>query len=297
CGVPLALQPQEVKKHLGYMPENNPLPAELRVDEYLLFRGQLRGLEGAILRRRVDEVLELCELRRSVEQRIIGHLSKGFRQRVGIAETLVAEPKLVVMDEPTIGLDPHQVKSIRKLIERLRGEKTFFVSSHILSEVETSCDRVIIINHGRIVAEGTLTELRKEFALQVCFEVNAAGSGNDIMAAIHKVDSSIEQIEENAMDENGFRWIVFRTENGQDVTEKVAAHLAKNARIRMREIKASQPDLEEIFMRATQRSWEVETPLGSMESEQQDLKHEKQKPKAKRPKVSGKNTVRKQNSR
>ena len=288
CGVPLALQPDEVKKYIGYMPENNPLPSELRVDEYLLFRGQLKGLEGAKLRRRVDEVLELCELRRSAEQRIIGNLSKGFRQRVGIAETLVAEPKLVVMDEPTIGLDPHQVNGIRKLIERLRGEVTFFVSSHILSEVETSCDRVIIINHGCIVAEGSLTELREEFALQICFEVHAAGTADDIEGEIRKIDSSIEKIEEGIEDEDHFRWFVFRANRGKDVTEQVANRLAKSGKVRLREIKASQPDLEEIFMRATQRSWEVETPLGPISADQQDSGSEKKNPKGKQPKSSRK---------
>ncbi|MBG29659.1 MAG: ABC transporter [Opitutae bacterium] len=265
CGIPLASHSREVKKYVGYMPENNPLPTELRVDEYLRFRGQLKGLEGSVLRRRVDEVLELCDLRRSAEQRIIGNLSKGYRQRVGIAEALVAEPRLVVMDEPTIGLDPHQVKIIRKLIERLRGEKTFFVSSHILSEVETSCDRVLIINHGRIVAEGSLNKLREKFAPEVLFEVYVAGEPEDILKEILKVNSSIEKLEEGKLGEDGFQRVLFRAERNKDVTEQVAIRLAKSGKVRLREIRAAEPDLEEIFMRATQRSWEVETPLGPIQ--------------------------------
>ena len=270
CGVPLASHPREVKKYVGYMPENNPLPTELRVDEYLRFRGQLKGLEGSVLRRRVDEVLELCDLRRSAEQRIIGNLSKGYRQRVGIAEALVAEPRLVVMDEPTIGLDPHQVKIIRMLIERLRGEKTFFLSSHILSEVETSCDRVLIINHGRIVAEGSLDKLREKFAPEVLFEVCVAGDSEEILKAILEVDSSIERLEEGKLSEDGFQRVLFRAKRDKGVTEQVAVRLAKSGKVRLREIRAAEPDLEEIFMRATQRSWEVETPLGPVQTETPD---------------------------
>ena len=293
CGIPLAFHAQEVKKYIGYMPENNPLPAELRVDEYLRFRGQLKGLEGTRLRRRVEEVLELCDLRRSAEQRIIGNLSKGYRQRVGIAEALVAEPKLVVMDEPTIGLDPHQVKLIRKLIERLRGEMTFFVSSHILSEVETSCDRALIINQGHIVAEGSVAKLREEFAPEVCFEVRAAGDSEVVTGEIAQVDSFIERIEEGPADEEGFRWLVFRSTKDKQVTEEVTKRLAKSGKIRLREIRTIQPDLEEIFMRATQRSWEVETPLGSTKAEPGD-KDKKTKPK--HPKASSEGTANKRSS-
>jgi len=270
CGIPLVSHPREVKKCVGYMPENNPLPSDLRVDEYLRFRGQLKGLEGTGLRRRVDEVLELCDLRRSAEQRIIGNLSKGYRQRVGIAEALVAEPKLVIMDEPTIGLDPHQVKIIRKLIERLRGEVTFFVSSHILSEVEASCDRVLIINHGWIVAEGSLAKLREEFSPGILFEVCVAGDPIDVSAEIEKVDSSIERIEDGKLDENGFSRILLRAEEDRDITEQVVNRLAKSGKVRLREIRIAEPDLEEIFMRATQRSWEIETPLGPIKTEHSD---------------------------
>ncbi len=293
CGIPLASHAQEVKKYVGYMPENNPLPSELRVNEYLRFRGQLKGLDGTRLRRRVEEVLELCDLRRSAEQRIINNLSKGFRQRVGIAEALVAEPKLVVMDEPTIGLDPHQVKQIRKLIERLRGEMTFFVSSHILSEVETSCDRALIINQGHLVAEGSVAELREEFAPEVCFEVHAAGDPDTIAGEIAQVDSFIERVEDGAVDGEGFRWLVFRSNKDKHVTEQVANRLAKSGKVRLREIRTIQPDLEEIFMRATQRSWEIETPLGSTKTEPA-LPEKKTKPK--RSKVSSKRTKNKRSS-
>ena len=120
CGVPVASQPDEVKRHIGYMPENNPLPEDMRVSEYLYFRGRLKELRRRMLGPRIDEVLELCDLKR-VRHKIIGQLSKGYRQRVGIAEAVLAEPPVIIMDEPTIGLDPHQILIVRDLISSLRG--------------------------------------------------------------------------------------------------------------------------------------------------------------------------------
>jgi ABC-2 type transport system ATP-binding protein len=185
---------------------------------------------------------------------------------VGIAESLVGEPKLVIMDEPTIGLDPHQVKIIHKLIERLRDSVTFFISSHVLSEVEKSCDRAIIINRGNLVAEGTLPNLRKKFTPMICFEIYASGKIEDIEGEIRKLDPEIERIEEGAEEAEGFRWLVFRTKEGNDLTEKVADRLIKSRKVRVREIRTTLPGLKEIFMKATQRSWEIETPFGPIEA-------------------------------
>ena len=299
CGIPMAQYSHEVKKYIGYMPENNPLPLDLRVYEYLRFRGKLKGLEGARLKKRVDLVLELCDLHRSAEQRIIGNLSKGYRQRVGIAEALVAEPKLVVMDEPTIGLDPHQVIIIRDLIEKLRGEVTFFISSHVLSEIENSCDRALILNHGRIVAEGTLTELRENFAPEISFEVKAKGDPREISSQIQKLDSNIEKADEGAVDKAGFRWFSFRSAKAKDIMERTAALLVRNSRTSLGEIRETHPDLEEIFIRATQRSWEIETPLGAIEEDAGDESGKgqmKPKAKSKRARSKKKRSVRRKTS-
>ena len=149
CGLSVAHQPDEIKRKIGYMPENNPLPEDMRVSEYLYFRGRLKEVSRRKLGPRIDEVLELCDLKR-VRHKIIGQLSKGYRQRVGIAEAILAEPPVIIMDEPTIGLDPHQILIVRDLIASLRGRMTVIISSHILPEIEMTCDRVLIINQGRV---------------------------------------------------------------------------------------------------------------------------------------------------
>jgi len=170
CGYSVVTDPDAVKKRVGYMPENNPLPDEMRVSEYLYFRGRLKEIPRGKLGSRIDEVLELCDLKR-VRHKIIGKLSKGFRQRVGIAESVLAEPPVIIMDEPTIGLDPHQILIVRDLIASLRGRMTVLISSHILPEIEMTCDRVLIINQGRIVAQGTPADLRREVLGQSAYEI------------------------------------------------------------------------------------------------------------------------------
>src|SRR5438477_5423701 len=156
-------QSLQARQHLGYMPENVPLYTDMRVNEYLNYRAALKGVRGRRLKERVGDVKELCSLR-DVENRIIGTLSKGYRQRVGLAEALVHEPDLLILDEPTIGLDPNQIRQVRELIKNIGKQHTILLSTHILPEVEMTCSRVIIINKGRIEASDTpqnlLSQLR-----------------------------------------------------------------------------------------------------------------------------------------
>lgn len=159
AGFDVFTESHEVLSRIGYMPENNPLYREMRVGEYLKFRARLKGLSRAASRQRVGVVLEQCGLQ-EVERKIIGHLSKGYRQRVGIADALVNEPPLIILDEPTIGLDPHQIRSVRQLIKSLAGKHTVLISSHILPEVEMTCSRVLILHNGKIVAADTPQNLQ-----------------------------------------------------------------------------------------------------------------------------------------
>jgi ABC-2 type transport system ATP-binding protein len=149
----------EVRRRIGYMPENNPLHSDMRVCEYLRFRARLKGLTARRCRIRTQSVMELCGLT-NVHRKIIGHLSKGYRQRVGLADALVHEPELIILDEPTIGLDPHQVRQVRQLIKGLARHHTVLISTHILSEVEMTCSRVLIMQQGRIVAADTTQNLQ-----------------------------------------------------------------------------------------------------------------------------------------
>ena len=151
-------QPDRVRERIGYMPENNPLPLDLRVSDYLGFRAELKRLANGKAAERVGEVMEQCSIA-DVAKRFIGQLSRGYRQRVGMADALLAKPELIVLDEPTAGLDPNQVRSVRNLIRDLAGRHTVLISSHILSEIEMTCDRVVILHEGRLLASGALDEL------------------------------------------------------------------------------------------------------------------------------------------
>jgi len=154
AGVDVFEDSLEVRRHIGYMPENNPLYLDMRVGEYLKFRAKLKAIPRAERRDRIQEVLQMCGLT-DESGRIIGNLSKGYRQRVGLADALLAEPDLLILDEPTIGLDPVQIRQVRQLIKDLGKRHTILLSSHILPEVEVTCNRVIIIHHGRILASDT----------------------------------------------------------------------------------------------------------------------------------------------
>jgi len=152
-------QADEVRRRIGYMPENNPLHREMRVREYLRFRGSLKGLNGRHCRERVDIVMDQCGLT-DVYRKVIGHLSKGYQQRVGLADALIHEPELIILDEPTIGLDPNQIRSVRQLIKELGQRHTVLISTHILPEVEMTCSRVLILHQGRILAADTTENLQ-----------------------------------------------------------------------------------------------------------------------------------------
>ena len=158
----------EVRKRIGYLPESPPLYGDMTVTSYLRFVGRIRGIAKAQLGDSLDRVLHACGLT-EVTGRVVGHLSKGFRQRVGLAQALIHNPSVLVLDEPTIGLDPRQIIDIRTLIKELSGERTVILSTHILPEVSQLCEKVVIINEGRITMEDTLANLTKEMTLEQVF--------------------------------------------------------------------------------------------------------------------------------
>ena len=262
CGVDLAEEEGEVRKHIGFLAENNPLPEELRVIEYLNFRANLKGLEGSRKRERIRLALDACDLERRIAERKIGNLSKGYRQRVGIADALLAEPRLVILDEPTIGLDPRQSAITRKMMERLRGDVSFLLSSHILSEVEACCDRMIILSHGQIVAEGTMNDLQKMFINKTVFEIVSSDSKIDLQKAIRRIDQSCELLYDDPVEVLSKRRFTFSTNRGEEKAEEILRALIKNEELSISEFQISRPDLETIFLRATKKNWEVQDYLG-----------------------------------
>lgn len=160
--------PMEVKKRIGYLPETPPLYEDLTVVSYLKFVTQIKGVASAERKERIDWVLERCNLT-DVSRRMIGNLSKGYKQRVGLAQAIINKPDVLVLDEPTVGLDPSQIREIRELISELSKDHTIILSTHILPEVTMICNRAIIINRGRIVTEGTIKELTKSGTLEEVF--------------------------------------------------------------------------------------------------------------------------------
>jgi len=258
CGFSLATEPDEIKRRIGYMPENNPLPEDMRVSEYLYFRGRLKEVSRRHLGPRIDEVLELCDLKR-VRHKIIGKLSKGFRQRVGIAEAILAEPPVIIMDEPTIGLDPHQILIVRDLIASLRGRMTVIISSHILPEIEVMCDRVLIINQGRIVAQGTPAALRQEILGRNLYELEVAGDPARLAALLAGFTPALRITAQGEPDAAGFRSVTVATESADELGEPLLrALLAEN--LRVRGLSRAHSTLEDVFLAATRRSWDAVDP-------------------------------------
>src|SRR5271154_1599560 len=159
AGFDVLEQPLEVKKRIGYLPETPPLYPEMETGEYLTFVGRLKGLSGSELKQRVDYVCERCAVA-DVRNKLLGRLSKGYRQRVGLAQAIIHNPDVLVLDEPTAGLDPKQINETRDLIKGLAGDHTIILSTHILPEVEQTCEQVVIINKGKLVATDSVTNLQ-----------------------------------------------------------------------------------------------------------------------------------------
>ena len=238
--------PVAARRHIGYMPENVPLYPEMRVVEYLRYRAGLKGVPSAQRRKRVDEVMERCWLAERARS-MIGHLSKGYRQRVGLADALVGNPDLLILDEPTIGLDPTQILQVRELIRALGKEHTILLSSHILPEVEAVCARVIIIHRGKIVADDRIDALKARLQREAPVVVELKGEAVEIGAALSALPGVRQALPDPAAD--GWVRVTLHTEAGQDVRE-AAAETARSRGWALREVHRSARTLEDIFVAA-----------------------------------------------
>ncbi len=243
-------QSEQVRANLGYLPESCPLYTEMRVEEYLDFRGRLRQMPRDQRRTRVDYVLERCWLT-NVRRRVIGHLSKGYRQRVGLADSLLHNPAVLILDEPTVGLDPAQIRESRKLIKDLGGDHTVMLSTHILPEVEAVCDRAIVIAGGRIVAQGTPDELRSSRRMQARVLVECKGPPKDVENTLARVSgvADVEILPDTSTDKS-FITAAIRPADGRDVREEVSRTVIQNG-WPLREIRLEHATLEEFFVQVT----------------------------------------------
>ncbi len=240
-------QPEVIKKKIGYLPENNPLYTDMAIYDYLKFSAEIQGVEKSQINERIKEMIDLCGL--TVERhKKIKELSKGFRQRVGLAQAMIHNPEVLILDEPTTGLDPNQIIEIRKLIKKLGKEKTVILSSHILSEVEATCDRILIINKGKIVADGTAEELRKQAQGSELLDIQI--ESKDAKENIHKALLGLASVESVA-DIDG-KENYFQVQSKPDLSSKKEVFdLCVKNKWYLLELKGKETKLEDVFREVT----------------------------------------------
>ncbi len=242
----------KARRKIGYMPENVPLYDEMRVKEYLKFRAQLKGVRGSKITSSINEVLDTCGLVH-MKKRMIKTLSKGYRQRVGLADALIHKPDLLVLDEPTNGLDPNQIRSIRKLIKRLGESHTVLLSTHILSEVEMIADHVIIIDGGKVKASDTPTNLTTSMRTAGKISVEIHGGEAEIMSqAIQKLEHVKKVIPSTIEGEDQWLNLDIFCDSGTDSRERIA-NLATQEDWSIRSLHRHKATLEDVFVEMTRK--------------------------------------------
>jgi ABC-2 type transport system ATP-binding protein len=252
AGFDVLEQPFEVKKRIGYLPETPPLYPEMRTAEYLAFVGSLKGLSGSELTKRVEYVLERCAIA-DVRDKLLGKLSKGYRQRVGLAQSIIHNPDVLILDEPTSGLDPKQINETRDLIKSLAGDHTIILSTHILPEVEQTCQYVLIINKGKLVAKDSVNNLQNRARGAESLLVEVAARSGDVDSAT--MQKRLEQI-------SGVTRVVFKEKLQNRVAFEIESH--KDSFVRgdlaraivesgwdLNELRPTAVSLEEIFLQLT----------------------------------------------
>ncbi|MFG0330168.1 MAG: ABC transporter ATP-binding protein [Phycisphaerales bacterium] len=238
----------EVRRRLGYLPESNPLYTEMRVEEYLGFRGRLFDLSRDEIAQAVDRVIERCWLT-DMRRRLIGRLSKGYRQRVGLAAAMLHRPAVLVLDEPTSGLDPVQIRETRGLIRELAGDHTMILSSHILPEIERTCDRVVILAGGRVRADGTIDELRRLAGQTGRYVIELEGDADgELRTKLERV-SGVRSVEVESS--NGWtRFVAIARDGAGDLRAPLGRAIRDSNRV-CRELSLEDASLENLFVRVT----------------------------------------------
>ncbi len=245
AGYDVFRESMEVRRRIGYLPESVPLYTDMRVAPYLDFVAEVKGVPRAERRRKVADVMDRCMVA-DVQNRLIGKLSKGYRQRVGLAQAIVSDPEVLILDEPTIGLDPKQITEIRSLIKSLAGQHTVILSTHILPEVSILCDAVIIINKGAIVAQGPIDALVEQFFPTARVEVEIVGPPPAVRDRIRAIPGVLS-VQDQAVTNGDGRYVV-EAARGRDVRAEIF-QLAAQQRWDMLELKRVGMTLEEVFIR------------------------------------------------
>ncbi len=259
-GKSIYTNPLDTSRRIGYLPESNPLYEDMLVYDYLEYVSELRGLTGADFQKRLHMVVEKCGLKTVLAQ-LIGTLSKGYRQRVGLAQAIIHDPELLILDEPTSGLDPNQILEIRELIRELGTEKTVILSSHIMQEVQALCDRVIIINKGKIVANDTKENLSFQLGDRSRLVVELESPNPDFTQLLTQCPS-IQQI--SSIVDNGTTTVEFEASNNFDLKREVAIFMSKHGMI-VSGMYVKKHSLEEIFYSLTMS--ETDTQDAQIEDE------------------------------
>ena len=245
-GYDVVEQSREVRKRIGYLPETVPLYTDMTVSSYLKYMGTLRGMPPKDIKRRIGDVVDLCRLG-EYHKTIIGKLSKGFRQRVGVAQAIIHEPEVLVLDEPTIGIDPIQVVETRRLIQDLGKSQTVVLSSHILPEVSMICQRVMIINEGKIVAEDTPSNLAQRLQGVNRMEVEVGGPSNDVISALRKVNGVTDVSHRSTQGKDLY---MIQARGSQDLRDEISKAVVSSgwSLLSMQSVGMS---LEDIFLKLT----------------------------------------------
>lgn len=242
-------EPEEAKRLVGYLPEIPPLYMEMTVEEYLLFAAELKKVAAKERKAQVEKVMEMTGIT-DVGRRLIRNLSKGYRQRVGLAQAILGDPEVLILDEPSVGLDPKQIIEIRDLIRRLGEKHTVILSSHILSEVSAICDHIMIIAHGQLVASDSPEGLQKLMAGSATLELTVKGEAEEAKAVLESIPgvASVEAVNTAQKSLAGFRLLA---EEGRDIREDIFYALA-DARLPIMALQQSEKSLEDIFLELTE---------------------------------------------
>jgi ABC-2 type transport system ATP-binding protein len=240
AGFDVRTQSMQVRQNVGYLPENVPLYPEMRVDEYLTYRAKLKGVQRKGRPERIEYCLDRCRIRQ-VRRRLVGTLSKGYRQRVGLADAMIHDPPILILDEPTVGLDPVQIRETLALIKELGEKRTILLSTHILSEIEAVCQRVIIIHRGRVSSDRPLRELAS--LDEILVEVH--GPTEQVKNVLQTTDG-VEEVSALGQ-EGGVASFEIRTKDGKDLREAIAQRISRNG-WGIRQIDARRRTVEEHFL-------------------------------------------------